>query len=378
MPASPANAPVAFLLLVMLPIAIWIAPPPLRQEYALPRAAILLWNASLYFTLVAHAGRARSLLWLATLGFSVASLAVASVALFGTNWSEKFPTLQPWLQHLPRPLAGVFEGAEDGFNANQVAGSLLYSLPLLLALTLAEFRRPRALRLLWLLFSTGVIGLVFVASQSRGAFFGLGIGMLFMLLAPWRWGRWLLLGLAGVGLTALLWLPLSQLWAETASNYAIASSVGKLELAGRQELWQRALYGIEDFPLSGMGLGTFRRLVYVLYPFADDGFQGNFGHAHNFFLQTALDFGLPGLTALLALYLLALFQCYRLWHRSDWSESRVWAIGFLATLLAQTTFSLADAVAMGAKTNFLFWYLFGLIFATAALPQRRRKRTLER
>ena len=112
----------------------------------------------------------------------------------------------------------------------------------------------------------------------------------------------------------------------------------------------------------------------MLYPFPGAGFQGNFGHAHNFFLQTALDFGLPGLIALLALYVLAIFQCIRLWSRRDWSESRAWAVGFLGALLAQTVYSLADAVSMGAKTNFLFWYLFALIFATALLPHRRRRK----
>jgi O-antigen ligase len=198
--------------------------------------------------------------------------------------------------------------------------------------------------------------------------------MIFMLLAPWRWGRWLLLGMIGVGLAALLLLPFPQLWAEIASNYGVASTVGQLEVGGRQAIWQRALYGIEDFPLSGMGLGSFRRLVYVLYPFPGTGFQGNFGHAHNFFLQTALDFGLPGLIALLALYLLAIFQCTRLWRRTDWPESRVWAVGFLGALLAQTVYSLADAVSMGAKTNFLFWYLFALIFATVSLPYRRKRK----
>lgn len=223
-----------------------------------------------------------------------------------------------------------------------------------------------------------MIGLVFVASQSRGAILGLGVGVIFLLVTPWRWGRWLLLGIVSLGLVAVLLFPLGGLWAETASSYAIASNVGKLEVEGRQAIWQRALYGIEDFPLSGMGLGTFRRLVHVLYPFSANSPQSDFGHAHNFFLQTALDFGLPGLVALIALYLLAIFQCYRLWHRSDWSESRVWAAGFLSTLLAQTIYSMTDAVAMGAKTNFLFWYLFGLIFATTALPQRRRqRRTLE-
>ena len=89
----------------------------------------------------------------------------------------------------------------------------------------------------------------------------------------------------------------------------MANSVG---LQGRVELWSRALYAIQDFPLTGCGLGTFRQVVHLLYPpfFVEPG--ADLAHAHNFFLQVALDLGVPGLIAYLALLGTALWAGWRL------------------------------------------------------------------
>jgi hypothetical protein len=44
---------------------------------------------------------------------------------------------------------------------------------------------------------------------------------------------------------------------------------------------------------------------------------------------------------------------------------RTWALGLAAALVAQTVYSQFDAVAMGAKPNFLFWWLFALVLGSA-------------
>ena len=74
-------------------------------------------------------------------------------------------------------------------------------------------------------------------------------------------------------------------------------------LPGRLELWTRALSMLRDFGLVGVGPGQFEEIVMVLYPPFFTGLQGNFSHAHNFYLQAAIDFGIPGLIALVALLL---------------------------------------------------------------------------
>src|SRR4051812_37703803 len=48
---TPADWPILFLFCVMLPIAIWVAPLPLRQEFSWPRTYILVWNICLFWTI---------------------------------------------------------------------------------------------------------------------------------------------------------------------------------------------------------------------------------------------------------------------------------------------------------------------------------------
>lgn len=365
---TPADWPLFFLFLVMLPVSLWAAPGPLREEYSIPKAYILLWNFALFWVVVSHGSRRRELFHLLLSGFIALGVLVSTAALFGTQWASKFPLLGPILRRLPTPLMGRFAGAESGFNPNQVAGTLLYLLPLLMALSIYMllFQRPRHwLPTLMILAATGLIGLVTVVSQSRAGLLGLSAGTLFMLLFPWRWGRWTLgIGLVGV-LAAVPFLPAEELLSQVESAQSVQSAVGAISLAGRVEIWNRALYGIADFSFTGMGLGTFREIVHLLYPLFLIPPNVDIAHAHNFFLQMALDFGLPGLLALLAVYLTGVTLLLQVWNESS-NWPRAWAVGLLGTLVAQIVYSQADAVAMGAKTNLLLWYLLGFVFVTGA------------
>ena len=71
---------------------------------------------------------------------------------------------------------------------------------------------------------------------------------------------------------------------------------------------------------------------------------------------------LLGLAALLAIYLLAGERCWTLDRTPLFDGHRAWSAGLLAALLGQAVYSLADAVALGSKTNLLLWFLLGLIF----------------
>ncbi len=92
----------------------------------------------------------------------------------------------------------------------------------------------------------------------------------------------------------------------------------------------------------------------------------------------ALDFGIPGLIALLAIYLVALAQIRLLWSTPVPDSAklplliswRTWAIGLMGCLIAQAIQGQFDAVAMGFKGNIFFWFQMALLFSTANLSQR--------
>jgi putative inorganic carbon (HCO3(-)) transporter len=141
------------------------------------------------------------------------------------------------------------------------------------------------------------------------------------------------------------------------------ASVTNLE--GRVEVWSRALYAIQDFPLTGCGLGTFRQVVPVLYPLFFAGPDFDIGHAHNQFLQVALDLGLPGLIAYLALVGIALGM---VWHVARSSgvaggSRQGLALGLVGALVAFHVYGLTDAVALGAKPSVAFWLVLALAAA---------------
>ncbi len=137
--------------------------------------------------------------------------------------------------------------------------------------------------------------------------------------------------------------------------------VGSITLEDRVEIWSRALYGVQDFPFTGCGLGAFRRVVPVLYPLFTVPPDTDIGHAHNIFLQTALDLGIPGLVAYLAISGIALALCWRVAQRGG--EGRALALGLAGGLVALHVYGLTDALALGSKPAVAFWYALGLVAA---------------
>ncbi len=143
-----------------------------------------------------------------------------------------------------------------------------------------------------------------------------------------------------------------------------------------------------DFPVTGIGLGTFRSLLDVFYPLFTGSASTGVNHAHNEFLQAALDLGAGGLVVLMSVYLLSFRLLLRLWsiahdmtvssmrYRRDtlWGMDtssplagqfvRVMILGLSGGLLAHLLFGLLDAIVLGSKYGVIWWLLLGLIAAT--------------
>jgi putative inorganic carbon (HCO3(-)) transporter len=140
-------------------------------------------------------------------------------------------------------------------------------------------------------------------------------------------------------------------------------------LEARLEIWSRALYGLQDFSFTGMGMNTFRTVVHVLYPLFTISPEKDIGHAHNEFLQAGLDLGLPGLIAFLGVYMGAFWMLIGIWGQRGRSNQgyfplnihKVAVLGLGGGLLAHLIFGLIDAVPLGARSGFLFWASLGLI-----------------
>jgi putative inorganic carbon (HCO3(-)) transporter len=214
-----------------------------------------------------------------------------------------------------------------------------------------------------LLCAAALLGItaVLVLSQARTALAAVAVAALGMAAGRWRLVRWLALW-AAVAL-AVWWgcrgLPDVRRWAE------LLSSTGTLtSLDGRQEVWSRALYMLEDFPFTGIGLGAFDLVQPLLYPFFLG--AGVAHHAHNLFLQVGVDLGLPGLIAYLAVLLGSL---YATWSSLTPTGARPGegslALGLLGSQLVLLLGGLTDVANWGTKLAFLPWFVLGLSLAQA-------------
>ena len=358
---------------------------------SLPKVTGVVLGLAIYYGFYRYARSQRGWLvcWLIFIG---GGLAVTVLSLLGTNWAEtKFQAMNALTSRMPAVLK--LAGAEEGIHPNEVAGALLWVLPsmavvwFLVTSSLVSLQKIWPRWLVWSLWAgLSIVGSIevgiFILTQSRSAYFGLAAAALIMLgfVLPHRWlkiyaiigGAGLLLGLGlffSKGIEpGLRWI----LGLQTPNTTAF--SIDTVE--ARTELWSRALYCIQAFPITGMGMNTFRYLVNDLFPLKtiDPGY--NFGHAHNEYLQTALDLGLPGLISLIGIYLSSLVMAVRsapILKKGNLSVENprkglfLWdgrlLLGLGWGLLGHMVYGLFDAIALGAKPGFLFWMALGLMAA---------------
>lgn len=114
---------------------------------------------------------------------------------------------------------------------------------------------------------------------------------------------------------------------------------------------------IKDNPLIGVGLGNFR----YRYPEYMLKAKEHFLHAHNVFLQIAVEMGIPGLLAFL--WLLFLFFKDIFFQRQEDKYLKVVSIGFCAGIIAILITSLFHDVFHSRQIATLTWYVMGMAIA---------------
>ena len=192
---------------------------------------------------------------------------------------------------------------------------------------------------------------------------GLVVAIGTLLLSEGRVGRWLFAFGVVVVIGVIVWQGPELLFGQEQIFVEESEILGEVSFDARLEIWSRAIYGLQDFSFTGMGLGTFRRVAPVLYPFFMIAPDKDVAHAHNFYLQSGLDLGLPGLIAIFAIWIVGfamLRQTYGSQQVIHGLPIRALAVGVAAGLLAHFIFGLTDTVALGARPGFLLWMAFGL------------------
>ncbi|NPV09976.1 MAG: O-antigen ligase family protein [Anaerolineae bacterium] len=383
------------LLLLGLPLAV-----PLEQRLSLGLAGIRLGPVELLIGAAVVAWLARAvaarrlswtagavgwalLVWLWVMGLSLTSALSLSAGLVeASKWLEVLALVVVLPALLPRSqvryliwalaiagalsaLLGLYQFATgtgpEGFlllgrfmraygtfqQPNPFAAHLGLSLPFAAgwALAAATTRHER----LALLTLTGIMVLGILASWSRGAWLALAASVALMaaLLRP----RLATAGAVLLLITGPLWIGPMASTALAQRALGMTGSVTGLNVARveptddnwavveRLAHWQAAWYMFEDDPWLGVGAGNYE-VVYGRY--AVPRWSDPLGHAHNYYLNALAETGLLGLTAYLALGVVAWISLLRGWRSAADSTARALVLAAVGTLAYLTVHSVVD------------------------------------
>lgn len=304
-------------------------------------------------------------------GYLIIGTGFTGIGFLSVDWLDKIPALTRIINIFPQQVISLTAiGSGEGVQPNQLAGTLLWLFPISTAATVILLH----VRQRFLAVCTGLLSLLFVIililSQSRGGWLG-GLataGSIVWLAAftvpvpHWysrmRWG-WpaIVIGLIAISFLAIGPTGIMQIWVDPPDTTAVGD-LGTLSF--RQEVWTWALQAIQDFAFTGTGLGSFRTVVHRLYPIAIPVTE-DIAHAHNVFLQIALDTGLPGLTFYLAMLCVYGWMGWSLIKQTKIFEVKILAIGLLASQIGFHTYGLLDTISLGAKPGLLFWLQIALM-----------------
>ncbi len=284
--------------------------------------------------------------WMVTV--PLLGLGLAMVGWVGTDWGVvRLLRIPQVYDHLPSLIRDQGQGP---FNPRIVGMALATWLPLPLALL--WFGSSKHIRLL-----SGAaalaMGLVLLLTQSLQAAVGLGCAVLFLGACS---NRWLLLSV--LLLPGALWFAL-QAWGPYQVLDRLLSANHPLGIAAvlRLDIWSRALAMIRDMPYTGIGLDSFPVIQSQFYPGVMIGAEP---HAHNLFLQVALDLGMPGLLAFLWMLASIGRAAFHTCRNCEDAESRALLFGAVGGIVSYLSSGFLDTL-WTSKPSVLLWLLLGLV-----------------
>jgi tetratricopeptide (TPR) repeat protein/O-antigen ligase len=354
------------ILLLLLTLGVGLVP-AIDLDLALNRLWIILLGVAWFYTVVNTLDTDRRI-HLMGVGLVALGLGVAIFSLLSTDFETaqvvKIPAIYG---RLPPPLirglpgSGVIE-EYDLVNPRVVAGALAILIPIPLSyLALGFGWRLRCFSALSALVMAVVLGL----TQAPQGLLGVTAALVLIGLCYSRWLRIAIpVGVIGLLAGGALWGSVGGIFGWLPSD-AAEYLTGSLER--RVGIWHRAVWMIRDMPFSGIGLNNYPRVaqLYTMGPNYDP-------HAHSTLLQTALDLGLPGLVAVLALLAGFGYSIARAWRLPLARNQRALLIGLCGTVAAWLGYGILDTLTLGHKSAVVLWIALGTAAALRLQVERPR------
>jgi O-antigen ligase len=265
-------------------------------------------------------------------------------------------------------------GVAVGFfeNANHMADLLLIAIPFLAAIASAG-KGGNVQRYSAQLSVLIAIGLVLVAGISMtGSLAGYGFAVpvvaasALIMLQPTNRSRNWIAGLAALSVIVCL--------AGLANSSTGATRIGQNpggSIQSREQILATTGRAIRDFMPLGSGLGSFVK-VYRLYESPDAITNESVIHAHNDYVELALELGVPGILLMLLFLVWWLVQCFAVWRKG---EGGPWARAASIASAAVLVHSLVDFPLRTTAISTCFAMCLALL-SDRRVPVRREKSDL--
>ena len=250
------------------------------------------------------------------------------------------------------------------YDANDFALVMVVTIPFALYfLRAGNARRGRLLGL----FTLGFILIGIVKSGSRGGFIALVAVMTYALLLYRALPRRVRMSVAvaGVGFIAVLgsdryWTQISTI-AHPEGDYNWTGSFG------RKAVWERGLGYVEHHPLFGVGVGSFpiaEGESDIALSLTTQGHGFKWSVAHNSFLETAAELGIPGFIVFVSFFVVAIrmLVAMRPGRRyGPWVSKRELAVSQM--LIASFIGFIVAGIFVSAEYFSYLYFLLGLVIA---------------
>ena len=262
-------------------------------------------------------------------------------------------------------------------NRNHFAGYLEMSIPLVLGLALSAVPHLRSWRasLKWMagekmnlvalgFFAVIVMSLALIFSRSRAGILCFVASLIFLgCLFAGEWGSrtklWIIVTILAIIVLAGIWMGLDVVTARYA-GLADASNLAD-SAYGRWVVWRSSLGLVKKFPILGSGPGTFVSVFPAVQPALIS--NAIYDHAHNDYIEFAVEFGLVGLIGLIWILALIARKTAALLRAESTPYARGLTAGIAASMLAILLHSFTDFGLHMPANGLVFTVLIGILFS---------------
>lgn len=260
------------------------------------------------------------------------------------------------------------------YDANDFALVMVATVPF--AVYLLKFGRRGIRRALGLL-ALGLFVLALVKSGSRGGFIGMLAVLMYILLRYRAIPSTTRLFIAVAGVLLAVLIGSDKYWEQMSTILHPTSDYNWSDPQGRKAVWTRGMHYVAQNPVLGLGLGAYPVAEGTLSEVGQNRAAAGRGFkwsvAHNSFLETAAELGLPGFILFLGLFVVSFRTLWRVKPGGIYGPGITQRETALAQMLIGSMIGFAiSGIFVSAEYFSYLYFLLGMVIGFDKVLRLRR------